>query len=337
MKRRVELFATIAKLAVAVVVSVFLFSIILNAIRNPLEGADANYVADFTDVSGLHVNGDVRSKGVQIGKVTSIDLVRRDGQTIAEVGFTLAGPYELTDKTVLAVKYQNLTGIRYVELEDPETPGEPITHLPADKTKPSFDITELFNGLQPVLTTMTTDEINTFTQNAITVLQGDGGGLAPMLDSVQKLADLAKDREQVISVLVGNLSRISDSMGGKSDQLLDLMHSMSIPIGKAMTVLNEFGKTASFGPEFTRPVQKIVERLGIADENDIDKLLSDTFTSVPAAAEALRLLPGAFAGLQLPQLQAQPGAMACSNGVAQLPTAVHVLLNGSEVQICNAN
>ncbi|MGA4790717.1 MlaD family protein [Nocardia sp. AB354] len=334
MSPRTKLFVTLGKLGVAAVLAVVLFSIILSAIKNPVHGDTRSYSAEFTDVSGLHVNGDIRTKGVRVGKVSAIDLTRKNGASIAEVTFSLEAPYRLLDNTVLAVKYQNLTGIRYVDLEEPEQPGRPVGHLGTDRTRPSFDITQLFNGLQPVLSTMSTDEINTFMQNAITVLQGDGSGLAPMLDSVQKLADLAHDREQVISALVANLSRISDSMGGKSPQVIEFMRSLSFPIAKAMTVLSEFPKTAKFGPEFLTPVHQLITELGFSRDVDVDKLLTHAFVSLPQAADALRLLPVAFAGLQLPQVSAAPTAMNCTHGVAQLPTEVKVLLNGSEVVVC---
>ncbi|MGW4124644.1 MlaD family protein [Nocardia sp. NPDC004711] len=337
MSPKVGTLVTLAKLGVAAVVSVLLFVIVINAIKNPVDGRTTSYTAEFTDASGLHVHGDVRTKGVRIGKVQSVELVRRNGSSIAEVGFSLEQPYRLTDNTVLAVKYQNLTGVRYVDLETPEQAGKPVDHLGTAMTRPSFDITQLFNGLQPVLSTMSTDQINTFTQNAISLLQGDGGGLAPMLDSVQKLADLAHDREAVISTLAANLSRISDSMGGRSPQVMDFVQSLSIPIGKAMTVLDEFRKTATFGPQFMAPVHQLIIELGLNKDLDVDTMLTQAFQSMPAAADALRLLPMAFAGLQLPQLSAQPGAMACSNGVATLPAEVRVLLNNSEVVVCNAH
>lgn len=336
MRHKLEFTGTLIKLGIAAVVSTLLFVIVINAIKSPVEGDTHIYTADFTDVSGLHVNGDVRAKGVQIGKVLSVDLRREGADTIAKVGFSLTEPNQLTDNTVLAVKYQNLTGARFLDLEAPAQPGGTTDHLTTAQTRPSFDITELFNGLQPVLTTMSTDEINTFTQNAITLLQGDGGGLAPMLDSVQKLSDVARDREQVISTLVANLSRISDTLGGKSPQVVDFLQAMSVPIGRAMTVLDDFTKTAQFGPNFTRPLQKIIVSLGLSEDLDIDQLLAQSFSSMTDAAEALRLLPVAFAGLQLPQLTQQPGEMGCSNGIAQLPTEVKVLLNGSEVVLCKA-
>lgn len=334
MNPRRTMLGNLAKLAVAGVIAVLLFTLVINAIKNPVAGDTRRYSADFTDVSGLHVNGDVRLEGVRVGKVESIDLVRAGGRSIAEVGFSLQNRYAVYDNTVLAVKYQNLTGIRYVDLQEPASPGRPVGHLGTDGTRPSFDITELFNGLQPVLTTMSADEINTFMQNAITLLQGDGTGLAPMLDSVQHLADLTHEREQVISTLVANMSRISDAMGGRSPQVLDFLKSLSFPIAKAMTVLAEFPKTAVFGPEFLTPVYRLITEIGLNRNLDVDILLQHAFASVPAAAQALGLLPAAVAGLQLPQWADSPGALGCSHGVAGLPADVQVLLNGSEVVVC---
>ncbi|WP_157103878.1 MlaD family protein [Nocardia harenae] len=336
MKHSSRMVLRIVQLSAATVAAVVMFTVVLNAITNPVEGANRSVAADFTDVAGLHVDGDVRTRGVLIGKVTAIDLVRRDGHSVAEVQFTLKEPYRLTENTVIAVKYQNLTGVRYLDLVTPAEPGKPTDHLTTASTKPSFDITQLFNGLQPVLNTMNTDEINTFTQNAISLLQGDGGGLAPIMDSVQKLGDYASDRQQVISTLTANLNRLADAMGGKSADLMDFLRSMSIPVARAMTVLDEFTKADAFGPAFTRPINQLLIDLGLTKELDVDRLVRTAFASVPAAAESLRLLPSAFAGLQLPPLASGSDAMSCSNGVAELPTDVRILLNGSEVIVCNA-
>jgi phospholipid/cholesterol/gamma-HCH transport system substrate-binding protein len=333
MSARVKTLTTVFKLACAAVVAALLFVIVINGIKNPAEDAEGHYVADFADVSGLHTDGDIRSKGVQIGKVTSIDLIRQAGRSVARVGFTLQKPFRLTDNTVLAVKYQNLTGIRYVDLQSPTKPGKDVDHLGVQQTRPSFDITQLFNGLQPVLSTMSADQINAFTQNAITLLQGDGGGLGPMMDSVQKIADMARDRQQVISTLTANISHISDSMGGKSQQVLDFMHAVEIPIDAAMTVLDKFYDTNVFGPGFMTPVHQLITELGLNGEFDVDQLLRHTFNSLPAAADALRLLPVTVAGLQLPAMAAGQ-TLGCSNGVINLPTDVKILLNGSEVVVC---
>lgn len=327
-----SLVPTLIKLAIAAVVAVVLFSIVLSAMRNPVRGNTNDYSADFLDVSGLHVNGDVRTKGVRIGKVTDVELISLDGQTVARVGFTMQDDYSLTADSRMSVKYQNMTGVRYLDVDFGTDPGNPVASLPVGQTRPSYDITALFNGLAPVLDTMRTEEINEFAQNAITILEGDGTGLAPMLKSTARLARLASDREHVISTLTENLARIADSMGGRSEQVVEFMRSVSIPIAKAMTVLEEFGKTATYGPAFLTPVHRIITSLGIQRGTDIDALVQDTFSSLADAAETLTLLPSTLAAMQVPA--SERGGSRCSKALAVLPEDVRVLLNGSEVVVC---
>lgn len=337
MTTRATYLATIVKLVIAAIISVMLFALVISAMRSPVDGPTRSYTAEFSDVSGLGSNGDIRTRGVRIGKVESIDLHRRDGNTIAEVRFTMEEPYTLTDETTLSVKYQNLTGVRYIDADFGAGGGTPVDHVALDRTRPSFDITELFNGLQPVLATMSTEDINRFAENAISLLQGDGGGLAPIMDDAQKLADLAADREQVLSTLADNLARIADSMGGRSDSVVEFLRSVSFPIGKAMTVLDEFPKTASYGPQFLTPVKRLLDAYGLQPGANVDQMIAEAFASLEEAADAIRLLPPAVAGLQLPASAPAGSGAGCTHGVAQLPTDVQVLLNGSEVVVCSAS
>lgn len=337
MNTRASYVMVIVKLAAAVLVSVLLFSLVIAAMTGPVRGPASTYSAEFSDVSGLGLSGDIRTRGVRIGKVESIDLHRRGGSTVAEVRFTMVEPYRLTDSTILSVKYQNLTGARYIDADFAGGTGEQVEHVSTDNTRPSFDITDLFNGLQPVLATMSTDDINKFTENAITLLQGDGGGLQPMLDDAQRLAELAADREQVISTLATNLARISDNMGGRSPQVVEFLRSLSVPISAAMTVLDEFPKTAAYGPEFLRPVKRLLDMAGLHRGMDVESAVASAFSSVEEMAQSLSLLPSSVAGLQIPDSSgASSSSETCSNGVAKLPTDVQLLLNGSEVIVCSA-
>ncbi|MFX0578481.1 MlaD family protein [Nocardia nepalensis] len=336
MSDRRTIIALAVKLGAAVIVAGLLLSLVVNAIQRPASGPTTSFTADFTDVSGLHVNSDVRIRGLQVGKVRGIDLLVQHGQTVARVNLGLVAPRRLTANTRLAVKYQNLTGIRYIDMDTPDDAGAPVDHLSADRTQPSFDITRLFNGLQPVLRTLRPDELNTFASNALTVLQGDGSGLAPMLDSLQRLANQARDREQLISTLVDNFARIDSSLGGKSSNVIEFIRSLDTTLGAAMTVLDEFRKTALFGPQFMRPVSRLVTQLGLERDLDFNKLMSTAFASLADAAQALRMLPVAFEGLQIPGLTTTGTGTTtnCSQGRAELPGMVDVLLSGSKVTVC---
>lgn len=325
---------SLIKIGIVAAVSVLLFTIIMNAAVNPVAGETETYTADFTDVSGLRPNGDVRVRGVQVGKVENIDIVQEDDRTIARVRFTSTVDHPVTTATTLAVKYQNLTGVRYVDMVSPDG-GAPTDTVPLDRTTPSFDLTTLFNGLQPVLATMNTDEINEISQNALTLLQGDGGGLAPMLDSLQKLGDYATDRQQVISTLVANLARISDSLGGKSDAIIDILHSLEVPVDAAIAVLDEFVGTSVLGPQFLGPIASILRTLGLEKGQDFNKMISDAFGTVGSFSQALQVLPGTLSILDSPRVGIGGASnMQCSNGPADLPADVTLLLNGSGVTVC---
>lgn len=327
---------TVGKLAVAAVVSVLLFLLTINAMRSPVSGDTQTITAEFSDVSGLGVNGDVRTGGVRIGKVEAIDLVSRADTTIAQVRFSLLEPRLPTDKTKLSVKYQNLTGVRFIDVDFGDPSGQRLETIPMEQTVSSFDITELFNGLQPVLTTMNNDEINQFMENTIAVLQGDGSGLEPMLNDLQRLADHVENRESVISTLVDNLARISDSMGGRSEEVVEFIHSTRFLIDNGMSVLDEFPKTATAGPEFLTPVVRMMDSLGLHPGLDIHDQMNTAFGSLSEAIESLRLLPSSLAGLQMADAPGGGTGNDCAHGVAQLPTDVQVFLNGSGVRVCSA-
>ena len=54
----------------------------------------------------------------------------------------------------LAIKFQALTGLRYIDVTgaaEGAATANRMTTVPTTMTQPSFDITVLFNGLQPVL------------------------------------------------------------------------------------------------------------------------------------------------------------------------------------------
>src|SRR5579875_1768084 len=111
--------AALWRLAIAGAIAVILFILVANVIRQPVAADLRSYTAEFTDASGLHLDADVRVRGVRVGKVLAVDLERRRGQSVAVVKFTLDKRYGITSPTRLGIKFQALTGLRYVDVVDP--------------------------------------------------------------------------------------------------------------------------------------------------------------------------------------------------------------------------
>ncbi|MDT5298176.1 MAG: phospholipid/cholesterol/gamma-HCH transport system substrate-binding protein [Mycobacterium sp.] len=327
--------AALWRLAIAVIVAVLLMILVTNVITNPVDSKLGAYTADFTDASGLHTGADVRVRGVRVGKVDSVELIRRSGQSLADVAFTLDTRYGIDADTRLAVKYQALTGLRYLDVANPSDgapAAAPVKHIPTSMTVPSFDITALFNGLQPVLATLSPDDLNTFTNNVETFLSGDGSGLGPVLESVHTLTQFLADRQQIVATLMSNLKAVADTMSGHAKDFIQIIDWANRPIDGALTVLDEFRKSAIYGPEFTSSVVQLLDNAGFKPGINIDDALDRALINLDNTMEAFKLVPVMWDNIPPPSQQGRP--LECSAGRAELPLPVDVLLNGQKVTLC---
>jgi phospholipid/cholesterol/gamma-HCH transport system substrate-binding protein len=323
------------RLSVAGAVATVLLIMLANVLTQPVAAPTRSYTAEFTDASGLHLDGDVRVRGVRVGKVQSVGLRRQGGQSTAAVKFTLEKRYGVVAATRLAIKFQALTGVRYVDVTNPSdqySTADLVTDVPTAMTQPSFDVTVLFNGLQPVFATLSPDEINTFWENAESYLSGDGGGLAPMLDSIRKLTEFVADRQQVTATLMRNLSEVADTMGGHSKDLIFILNQTETkPINALLLVLDEFRKSELFGLEFTRTVTELLHNAGLKFGASIDNGLDRALSNLDDFTEAFKLVPVMREDITPPER----APLQCARGRAELPAMLDVLVNGQKVVLCN--
>src|SRR5690606_29129585 len=141
-----------------------------------------------TDVSGLRVGDDVRVAGVRVGRVDAIDVYGPH----AEVTFRLDREQVVYGNTLAAVTYQNLIGQRYLGLSlsdfgDP-APLAPGARIPLEHTQPSFDLSGLLDGFQPLFSTLDPDDVDNLTAALIRALQGDDGAIAALISQTATLA-----------------------------------------------------------------------------------------------------------------------------------------------------
>ena len=323
-------------LAAAVTSVVFILTV--NVLRQPIASETRSYTALFSDISGLHTDADVRIRGLRVGKVRDMRLTRVGGQSVAEVDFTLDKRYAVVPETRLAIKYQALTGLRYVDVAgaaEEADPGESlVTQIPLSMTRPSFDITKLFNGLQPVLTTLSPDDIDVFTDNVASFLHGDGTGLGPVLDSIRKLTEYVSNRQQVVSTLMQNLTAIAETFGGHSKDLIQIVDWLNRPLDAALAVIDEFRKSELYGPAFTGAAVKLLYNAGFRPgEANIDDGIDRAITVFYDYSDAFKRVPVIWDNLEPAAAPHEP--IPCSRGRAQLPETMDVLLNGQRVILCN--
>lgn len=313
-------------------------ALVLTAIQRPVDGTTETHHALFTDANGLKVGDDVRMYGVQVGKVEAVGL---DGDK-ARVRLTVTTDTPIYDNSTLAIRYQNLTGQRYIDLQQQPNPGIRLAAgatIGPERTVPSFDVTSLFNGLKPVLATMSPEAVNKFTESMLAVIEGDGAGLGPALEAIGTLSEYVGDRQQVIGTLVRNMAEVAERVGGRVHHLVPLLARLTDIFEALRSDIGGLAEFAMTAPSVLAPLDRLLGVLGLVPEAgpDIDALIRALFPDPRQAVEVLGRMPGLLAAVD----NALPRTVAgwkpeCGKGEAELPTPVRILVGGQQVVVCNA-
>lgn len=113
MKRR-SLAGPLTKSLVFVLVTVLATTVLGLSIANTGVGDTTTYKARFTDATGLIPGDSVRIAGVKVGQVESVRVADR---RVAEVTFGVRKGRTLPASVTASIKYLNMVGQRYVDLD----------------------------------------------------------------------------------------------------------------------------------------------------------------------------------------------------------------------------
>ncbi len=220
--------APLIKLIIFLVITALATYVLGATIANSSFGSTNSYGADFTDVTGLQLGDDVRIAGVRVGTVKNIEIERgTDHRSYAHVVFTVQKSDPLPKSAHVNVRYRNLVGQRYLDVEQgPGTTGDvlpPGSTIPRSRTQEAVDLTVLFQGFGPLTKGLGASEINQLSYSIIQTLQGEGGALESLLSTVADLTNTLADKDQVIGDVIDNLTGVLSAVGERDTELNDLI------------------------------------------------------------------------------------------------------------------
>lgn len=292
------------RLGIVSLVILLMGAMIWTALQTPVKEQTRTYSAHISDTSGLKKGSDVRMAGVQVGKVTAIQL---DG-SVAYVEFNVAEGQEVYANTEVSVLFSSLMGDRYLALQQKVAPSNKIpagTLIPISRTHGSFDISELFDAVRPIFETLSSGSVDKFLENLMLVVSGDGRGLGPVMDSLNQIIAVASSQEPVVILLADNFSGLLNRFEGQSpkidgmiDQLLGVVDQL---YGKLDTLKSLIDKAI---PGLNAAMPLLDRFAGIYYDNfaGMDRLYStllgpelatfirQTLATVPLAAQTLNSL-----------------------------------------------
>jgi phospholipid/cholesterol/gamma-HCH transport system substrate-binding protein len=277
--RRQSIAGPLAKSAVFVVVTTLATAVLALSIAGTGVGRTAAYDATFTDVTGLNTGDSVRIAGVRVGQVEHIGVT---GRRLARVRFSVESDRTLPASVTASIKYLNLVGQRYVELDQGVGPVgatlRPGATIPLERTAPALNLTQLFNGFQPLFQALSPKDVNQLSGEIIQVLQGEGTTVDQLIATVGSLTTTLAGRDQVIGRVIDNLTTVVttvNSREGEFDELIStlrqLVHGFAgdrRPIGAAIDAISGLTKSTAglLGP-VRDPLRRDITGLGRLSSN----------------------------------------------------------------------
>ncbi|KRB80402.1 hypothetical protein ASE01_02715 [Nocardioides sp. Root190] len=285
------------RLAVFGTVGLLILALLHLTLGETRVGPTKSFRVVMADVSGLETGDVVRIAGVRVGQVDGLDV--GDGNRV-EVAFHVDDDQVLTDATEVLVRYENLLGDRYLELQQPPEVGTPLAAgatIPLDRTTPALDLDVLLNGFRPLFRGLEPSEVNELATNLIATLQGRGGTVESLLARTSSLTNGLADDSTAITSLIDNLDVLLGSLDtrdlqlrqtiGQFQELVSGLAKDKDPIAGSITSINQMA--AALADLFTDGREPFKRTL-IAVK-DLAELLN---TNTKTLNKVLKSLPGAY-------------------------------------------
>ncbi|MGV0836579.1 MCE family protein [Mycolicibacterium thermoresistibile] len=265
------------------------------------------YAAEFSNVSGLRAGQFVRAAGVEVGKVVSV-TVRGDDRPVL-VDFAVDRSVPLFASTTASIRYQDLIGNRYLELQRGEDNRRlaPGSTIPIERTRPALDLDALIGGFRPLLRALDPDKVNSIAESIVTALQGQGDTVGQIIDHTAQLTSRLADRDETIGALIADLNVVLDTTVRYQDDfddtlanfetLVTALRNRADPLADAVAHISDAAGTVGDLLADERPVLKdtIVHLQEVAQPliDDVDNL-DDLLTRWPEAFKTIGRAGGIY-------------------------------------------
>ena len=336
MKRR-SLVGPIVKSLIFILVTALATTVLAVSIAGSGVGDTAGYNARFTDTTGLASGDSVRIAGVKVGQVDSIKVV---DHRIAQVHFSVQRQRPLPASATATIKYLNMVGQRYIDLEQGTGPVGGVLHpgqtIPLARTTPALDLTQLFNGFQPLFQGLSPKDVNQLAGEIIQVLQGEGGTVDSLISNVGSLTTTLAAKDQVIGQVIDNLNSVLTTVNTREAGFNDLITTLQQlvsgfssdrePIGQSISAISRLTtSTAGLLDDGRQPLKNSITQLGRVSTNLADNTpqLQDFLKNTPRKFTAIGRLASYGSWLNLYLCEAKVTGVTTSDG-SKAPTGIAI-------------
>lgn len=211
--------------AISIAVILILLVAAFRASDLPIIGSGDTYKAAFAESGGLKVNDEVRIAGVRVGKVTAVEL---DGNQV-KATFKVDTPSKFGAETAAAIKVKTLLGAMYIALQ-PAGPGQlkEDSTIPVARTSSPYNVVDAFSGLAERAAKIDTKRLAKSINTLAALTKDTPAAFQGTLRGLSRISETVASRNDQINELLGNLKTVSGTLAQRDDDIIALMKDSDV-------------------------------------------------------------------------------------------------------------
>lgn len=225
-------------------------------------------------VAGLNLNAPVKYSGVDVGKVSEIQLDPADPQRVILL-FAIERGTPIKQDTVAVLKTQGLTGITYVELSGGARDAPPLTvtdgnQYPVIRSKPSISA-RLENVLTRVLTKL---DSTSGSINALLSAENQAAFKSALAD-IAIVAHTIAARQETIDAGIANAGRTLENSSRASAKLAPAIEGIERSAVAIEKMAKEVARTSASAGKTVNSIGADVQRFSAETLPELERLLGE--------------------------------------------------------------
>jgi phospholipid/cholesterol/gamma-HCH transport system substrate-binding protein len=208
----------------AVIVAAFSYD------KLPFIKRTSDYSAYFAEAGGIKPGSEVRVSGMQVGKVSDVEL---DGDKVL-VDFTVRTGVPLGDRTEAAIKTETVLGTKMLEVT-PRGDGTLKGTIPLERTTSPYDLPSALGDLTTAISGLDTQQLSSSLTTLADTFRDTPPDLKIALEGVARFSDTLNTRDAQLRNLLASANKVTGVLAKRSDQIAGLVVNANALLGELLT------------------------------------------------------------------------------------------------------
>lgn len=240
----------------------------------------------FSDASGLRAGDDVKLAGVNVGRVTDLEIDRSTGSVRVE--WVVNDGIDVGRDAGAEIALSSLLGAKHIRITDP-VDGDVLMHelpeaqrvIPLERTDVPFDVFELTRIGTKGIQELDTEALNGLLVDLADITEGKAGTVDDLIEGINRVGKAVNDRDQQFEALLDQADRLSATLADKDDELLALLDASDRILDMVVERRNDLALMLGETSEAVQELDGLISR----NKDRLDSTLDSLAPTLDVVAE----------------------------------------------------